>query len=478
LIFIVLLILFLILVFIFISILNAHQVSSSKTMRWPRSHLPFISLSPRLLVCLFVVAAGAGAAYFWYGRIGPEPPAVASEGVEPAVRDAIEEARATVLHSPRTAVAWGRLGMVLLAHAFPLEAEKCFARAEQLDPREPRWSYYLGVAVSTRDPEAAIAAWQRAALLCGDQPDGPRLRLAGAMLAQGHYDQARSHYQRLLEHEPSHPLAHLGLARLAYAEEKWSDSQAHLLHCTGSPYSRKAAHTLLATVYQRLGEQGAADRELRLLPSLPDDADWPNPFAEELARLRVDRRGRLQQAARLLDQNRIGEGIAALRRLVRDCPDLDAAWRALGYTLSQQGDYAAAEVALQRALQLAPDSAEAQYYMGCAKFSRKTYALAAGYFRRATELKPDYALAHYNLGQCLKLQGDRAGALAAFQAAVDCRPYLAEAHRSLGELLVQDGRKTEALDHLRQAADLNPEDKEARRLLQQLQASLPPKEHR
>jgi tetratricopeptide (TPR) repeat protein len=442
-------------------------------MSWFRSPLPFVSWSPFLLVSLFVLAAGGAGGYFWYCRTGPEPPAVADEGVEPAVRAAIDEARATVLRSPRNAVAWGRLGMVLLAHAFPAEAEKCFARSEQLDPGEPRWPYYRAVAVSTRDPEAAVAAWQRVALLCGDQPDAPRLRLAGAMLGQGHYDGARSQYQRLLEQEPSHPLAHLGLARLAYAEEKWSDSQAHLLHCTGSPHSRKAAHTLLATVYQRLGDQGAAARELRLLPDLPEDADWPNPFAEELARLRVDRRGRLQQAARLLDQNRIGEGIAALQRLVRDCPDLDAAWRALGYTLFQQGDYAAAEDALQRALQLAPDSAEAQYYMGCAKFSRKMYALATAYFRRATELKPDYALAHYNLGQCLKLQGDRAGSLAAFQAAVDCRPYLAEAHRSLGELLFQDGRKTEALDHLRQAADLNPGDAEARRLLQQLQSSLP-----
>src|SRR5207248_3162038 len=140
-------------------------VTRSKTMKWLRSPLPFISLSPLLLVSLSVLAAGGTAGYFWYCRAGPEPPAVPDEGLEPAVREAIEEARAAVLHSPRSAVAWGRLGMVLLAHAFPAEAEKSFARAEQLDPREARWSYYLGVAGSTRDPEAAIAAWQRAALL-------------------------------------------------------------------------------------------------------------------------------------------------------------------------------------------------------------------------------------------------------------------------------------------------------------------------
>jgi tetratricopeptide (TPR) repeat protein len=433
---------------------------------------------PKFAICIFLITglilAGGAGGYLWYCRTSPEPPAVADEQLEPAVRAAIAEARSAVQQSPRRAATWGRLGMVLLAHGFPAEAEGCFVRAEQLDPREPRWPYYLGAVRSLNDTETAIPPWQRAVELLGDEADGPRLRLARALQEQGHADQARSHYQHLLERRPSHAAAHLGLARLAYEEGNWSDILAHLEHCAASLSCRKAAHTMLVEVYQRLGDQKAVDQELRLLATLPEDQAWPNPYSEELTRLRVDQRSRLKQATRLLDQNRLDEAIAGLRRLVREFPDMDAAWRALGFALFEQGDEVGAAKALQKALQLAPDSAEAQYYMGCVELNQRKPVMAAAYFRRATELKPDYALAHYNLGQCLKLQGDRADAIAAFRTAVDCRPYLAEAHRNLGELLAQEGRKAEALDQLRQAVALNPADAEARKLLQQLEVATTP----
>src|SRR5690349_21588977 len=48
----------------------------------------------------------------------PEPPSVDPTGVDPAVLAAIDSARGAVRQSPRSANAWGRLGMILAAHNF------------------------------------------------------------------------------------------------------------------------------------------------------------------------------------------------------------------------------------------------------------------------------------------------------------------------------------------------------------------------
>jgi tetratricopeptide (TPR) repeat protein len=333
--------------------------------------------------------------------------------------------------------------MVLLAHQFRAEAETCFERAEQLDPREPRWPYHLGGILSERDASAGIRKWERAVELAGDQ--GLRLRLADALLVQGRHAEARSQLEHVLQGAPEGapwaPLAHLGLARLALAEGDLADSRRHLERCTTSRFTRKAAHTLLAALEQRVAGgtplRQRAEQEARTAAGLPEDVPPPNPFAEEVTQLRKDRRSLLQQADRLLTRGRVREGLGLLGELVGEHPDFEPAWQALGYALLQQHAYADAERALATAVRLAPDSAAAHYYLGCVAFNQGRHGRAEECFREAVRIKPDYALAYYNLGQSLKQRGDRRGALEAFRTAVRCRPDLATAHAAIAELRLQ-----------------------------------------
>src|SRR5207302_11227917 len=91
---------------------------------------------------LFVALVALLAVYLLHNRPTHEPPVVDLQGVEPRVAAAIEEARASVNHSPASAESWGRLGMVLLAHQFWEEARRCFVEAERLNRAEPRWPYF------------------------------------------------------------------------------------------------------------------------------------------------------------------------------------------------------------------------------------------------------------------------------------------------------------------------------------------------
>jgi len=122
--------------------------------------------------------AGSVALYVAQAQPWISPPAVARAEVEPAVWAAIESARQAVKESPRSAEAWGRLGMVLFAHRFPADALTCFQNAERRDGRDPRWPYYLGMAQAVTDPDGAIQHWQSAVELAGAGVDAPRLRLA------------------------------------------------------------------------------------------------------------------------------------------------------------------------------------------------------------------------------------------------------------------------------------------------------------
>ena len=424
-------------------------------------------------VALVLILAGGAAAAWWLWPAEPEPPSVDLSGADPAVAQTVTTAREAVRKAPGSAAAWGKFGMVLLAHDFRAAAAACFVRAERLDPREPRWPYYWGYILSLDNPAAAVPQWERAVELSGERDAAPRLRLGAAYLEQGRTDDAEAQFRRVLERQPDDPEANLQLARAECARGADREGLAFLGRAGEAPFTRKAAHTLAAGVRQRLGDPEAAARELRLAENLPDDAPWPDPLLGEVADLQRGKRALLKRAEDALSDGRVAEGVTWLRELVQDYPETDWAWLRLGRALVQAGDLPGAEQALRAALRLTPDLVDAHFYLGVVLFQRGDFAAAAASFRRATQLKPDYAVAYYNLGQCLLKQGDQAGALAAFRAAVENKPFYSEAHAALGAALAAEGRTAEAREQLQDAVRLDPEDRRSRDLLERLQKATP-----
>ncbi len=423
----------------------------------------------RALLALLVLALTGAGALFVAQRWRPAPlPALPDlGGADPAVVAAIEAARAKVSASPRAAGAWGQLGMVLAAHGYDAEAVPCFTEAERLDARDPRWPYFRGVALSPGAPGAGLPDMRRAvALWGGGGPLAPRLRLAEALQAQGHDEEAKALFEQVLTHDPGNASAHLGLARLAHGRNDWAATQDHLRHCLGDEHVKKAAHSLLAEGHQRRGRAAEAARERGLAANAPAPLEAVDPVLEELSRLRVGRQASLVRASKLLKQGQARAASALLLETVRDYPDSASAWLGLGRALVAQKDHRGAERALRRALELAPALVEAHFYLGVALFEQGRTREAAGPLRQAVKLRPGHALAQYNLGHCLRRQGNRAGAIQAFAEAVRFKPHFAQAHTNLGELLAQDGRTAEAREHLKDAAALAPEDPRPRELLE------------
>jgi tetratricopeptide (TPR) repeat protein len=363
--------------------------------------------------------------------------------------------------------------MVLLSHGLSVEAANtCFAQAEQLDHQDVRWPYFQGGALLTADPETALRKLRRAADLCDRspaKPDLPRLLVAEQLLDEGHLGEAAQEFDRVLQLHAGNTRAYLGLARIAEQRGELSQSITHLNRCLDDLRTRKAAHSLSARIYERLGNKAAAEGELHQAQQLPGDAPWPDPFQREIAQLRVGKRVELENADRLLHQNRFADALPWVKQAVQNYPDEAWAWQMLGRAYLGLHDLPRAEQALRKAAELKPDMAEVQFYLGVALILQKDPRAAAACFEKATKLKPTYAEAHYNLGHSLDEQGDETGAIAAFRAAISCKPDYSPAHYNLARLLLKKGQKGEALLHLRHAVEFDPSNAKAKQLLEEIQ---------
>lgn len=423
------------------------------------------------ILAMILLVGGSAAALTWkLWPHTPQPPTPDLEGIDPAVAAVITKERQAVLARPRDASAWGRLGEVLELYNYRKDALGCFAQAERLDPRQPRWPYHQGYLLLWDNAEEALPHLRRAVELSGDDSGAMRLRLSETLMAQGHLDEAEESFRRLLQREPIHPRGHLGLGRLAMQRQQWKEALPHLQQAAADHRTARAVTLALAELHEQLDDESAAVQARARLEKLPDDPPWPDPYLDEIQRFNTGKRSRIKQADQLFKQGRAAEAIALYSQVVQDYPSSDEAWSSLGQALYRAGDFTRAERALQKTVALTPGFAEAHNYLGLARMAQGNLEGAASSFRRSIDLKPDFALAYTNLGRCLIQQKDIPAAIDAFRAAVRYMPNYAAAHVGLAELLHQTHQDAEALDEVRQALQLNPGEERAKQLRDKLEA--------
>lgn len=423
-----------------------------------------------LLAVAALAAVGAGA--WWWLRPSEAPPLPNLEGVDPAIVEAVQAARADVRAAPRSATAWGRLGMVLYVHHFWPEASLSLARAEMLGPDDPRWPYLRGRILVREDPDRAVALLERAADLAG-KVDRPRLLLAETLLGLGRQEEAERCFRALLKEDSRHPCANLGLGRILFRRGALDGALGCLTRAAASTHSRKAALVLKAEIQTRQHNPAAADKALQAAAQLPEDEPWPDPYLKEARALKTGMHNSIRRARELGRRGQDDDKKALLRRTEQQHPGLYLLVE--GRILIDRGDFAGAEQALRRAVQLTPDSIDAHFSLGKALLLGEKAGPAAETFREVLRLEPSYGPAHLLLARCLIRQGKDASALETLRAAVRYAPQNAEGRRELGALLARRGAREEALEQLRRALRLAPDDPKAKTLLEQLARSAPPK---
>src|SRR5260370_20743821 len=260
--------------------------------------------------CFLFLALGSG---IWVGY-RPQPPARPSldlAQIDPEVGEVITKARAEVLHEPGSSLAWGRLGMILWAHDYGVEANFCLAQAERLDPKEPRWPYVQGLGLLHPDPGASLAYLRRAAERSGEEDSlAFRLRLAEALLNTGQLEEAEQQLQTALRLDANHLRTRLDLGRLSALREDWPAAVESLSACVTDAHARRAALRLRAQAYRRLGQRQLAEADEDRAGKLPEDERWPDPVEAEGARLQRGLTVRLIDADNLRRVGKLDQAIA------------------------------------------------------------------------------------------------------------------------------------------------------------------------
>jgi tetratricopeptide (TPR) repeat protein len=415
-------------------------------------------------VVLLAAAGGLG----WRWSAAPAPPPLPVDRMEPAVAKVVADALAGVRAAPRSGEAWGRLGMAAAANGFPAEAGVCLARAEQLDPDNPRWPYLqaqTGVFDNSREPlghlrralPLAVTPGQRAAV---------HFRLALLLLEDGRLDDAAVALDALGAIEPDGPRVRLGRGLLAVARDDRPAARALLAPLADNPLARRRGQFELAALAAADGQPDLARTRQRRAAELPADLPWPDPFLDELAPFAVSRHHRLQEVDRLEAQGRRPEALALVRRIVADTPDARS-YLTLGLTLTRMNEFDEAERALRRAIELGATQMQAHHFLATILFlkgeaaerepggrdrARALFAEALAAEDRAIALKPDDVFTHLTRGRILRHLGRDGDAIAALRAAVRCRPELADPHLFLGEALAETGNVRDAIPEFEPAA--------------------------
>jgi tetratricopeptide (TPR) repeat protein len=442
-------------------------------MKRPRSHPRATPVRrvrrrwPRWLAGGLLIVAGLGGLQFWR-LTAPPPPVVNTAGFDPAITAAIDQARQTVLSSPRSAEPRGRMGMVLLAHEVRAPARECFAQASALAPREPRWPYYLGLAELVDNPMAAATHLERAVRIFPEGESGPRLKLADTLLNLGRLEEAEALYRQVRQRDSNSAPAALGLGKLANAQGRPADALIFLDAAKDNPSTRKAAYRLLVNVNQRLDRTNQAGQAARILAELPEDVALTDPYYAEVEQLKTGEKAWTDLADEWIKTGRLMDAVPLLEKTVQAYPKSDRALFFLGRARLRLGDSAGAEAALSRAVELAPDSVEAQMQLGVLRLTKGRSKSALPCFRAAIRAKPNLAEGWFNLGLSLGTEINRAESMAAFREAIRLKPNFIEAYLGLAVALRADGQNLAAAEELHHALNLQPEEPLRSKLLAQL----------
>lgn len=370
--------------------------------------------------------------------------------LEPSVRAQMTAALADV-HATPDAARLGRLGKIFHAYEQYDRAVTCFVRARELEPREVRWAYYLGLAhAAAGRPGDAIASLRDAARL--DPHYLPiHVKLGDLLLGGGNVAEALRIYDRAVTENPRSALAHFGLGRAWSAQGNTEQALVSYQRACDLAAEFGAAHYALALLYRDRSEGEKA--RAHLVAYRLHQARRPaflDPLADDIEAQKGGPYHLLEEGRRLRNAGRPGEAAAMLEKALALGGDLVEARVNLIAAYGTLGEFAKAEAQFRRAVEQSPDAAEAHYNFGVALLAQQRSADAVAAFERALAIAPWYADAHNNLGYVLLRAKRRDEAVTHFEAALRTNPQHRDARFNLGQVLQAQGRHEEALAHFLQ----------------------------
>jgi len=279
--------------------------------------------------------------------------------------EAAERIGKAVRHAPANATYHSNLGVVLKEAGRLDEAVVSYEAALGIDPDLAATHSNLGVALlALGRVDDAIDAQRQALALAPDYPEA-RANLGLALAQQpGRMEEAVQSFQRAIELKPDYANAHNHLATAFKALRRFDEAEASCRRAIALRPSMAAAHYNLGGI--------------------------------------------------LVESGRLDKAVESYRRAIKVRPDSNA-YRRLGQTLNDMGQYAEAAKALSAGIAIDPEDEEAYTTLGWVLVAFGKAFRAIECFRHALALRPDRASARHGLAASLRIAGFLEEAIAEYR---------------------------------------------------------------
>lgn len=361
------------------------------------------------------------------------------EGLEPAVRDQLQESAARLarwssqddgsaeaMTRDELSERFGELGHLYHAYELWPAAEAAYENARRLEEGEPTWPYSLGVVAFKKGELARAKNFLAASLKLAENNPFAKLYLAEIALQEGDAAEAARLANEVLQALPASPAALVALGRAALlAEQPKKAKDAFEMALTQVPEANRL-HYLLAMAHRAAGDLETARQEMAKAGQV--GVKIPDPLDPLLAEHRRGERVATVEGDLAMAAGRFGEAVLAYEKATRAQPKNAELWTRLGGARASAGDLSGAERDLRHAL----------------------------------ELDPFLPIGLLQLGRLLAFGGKHEEALSFFERHLDLDPQSVAGRREAGIALNRLGRRLKALEHLRPVVKALPADEEAR----------------
>jgi len=387
----------------------------------------------------------------------PEVPAL--DANTRTLEPVLERALRAVQESP-DAENVGHLGMLYQANYFFDEATACYARAMDLDPRNARWPYLLAYLDNMKGAARGESALLDRAIELDPTYLPALLRRADNRYKAGDHAGAAEDYGRCLDLHITNVYARLGLGRIAADAEDWETAEKHLRMAVESGNKLGTSYRLLASVYEKMGNESEQRRALAAAENLGAFEPSPDPWVDELEDYCHHTDQLLTRGDRAEKAKQPDAAQAYYRRVLALDPDNFVANAKMGSILQGMHRYPEAAPFLAKAVTLPARSdiplSMLNLSLGNNYFSQRAPDRAVPYFQKALELDPAIEAAHRGLAGCYLQLNRPQDAIAHCEAALALNPNSYESHFNLGQARLMTDDLEGALPHFAEARRGNP----------------------
>ena len=417
------------------------------------------------LLLLALLLAGYGGYQGWSGyaarshwrEIRPALPAAAGE-TAPGLDARLAGCMLKMENWPPDRAALAEFSQLCDANGFMPEALQGYQVLMSVDPAEGRWPHLLAAVLSGLGRlDEAVPLLQRVTELAPDRTIG-WLRLGEAQLKLNHTVEAESAYQAVLKRNPGEVYALFGLARCDLQAGRLTGARARLQQAVAANPDFPGAQSLLAMVFDQLGNSEAADLARKRVTGDGRYMAAYDPWALDLVAYGHNPYTLLTAASAESSDGRPKNGLPLLNRALQLTPGDARLHRQLGNTLYRLGDREGGLKELEQALTLAPNDEKIR--MDFIKYLReaKDFTKLEQVVMTGTTTNPDSAGLNYEAGKIAERAGQPERAIGYFSSAWKLRPGEIAAPGELATVYFGLGRQSEALAVLDTVLKTHPND--------------------